>query len=418
MRCEIITIGDELINGRVMNLNGWYASGKLTALGFGVGEITSVGDNPVDIARALTRGLGRSDFLIVTGGLGPTEDDITTRTVADLFERPLTVHNGVLKAIERFLEKRGLPWNPEYEKLALLPEGASMMDPHFRMCGFSVTEQERPLFFLPGVPEQMREMLDRQVIPSLMGLQCGTDACVTRIFKLFGLSEVQVDASLKELSRSAPGLTIGYYPCFPEVHIAFTVRGSENSEVQRIVELAEREAESKFGEYIFARGDETYEEVVGRFLIDKSTTISVAESCTGGLLSSRLTDVSGSSAYFERGFIVYSNRAKTEELGVPNETLESYGAVSAQTAEAMAVGAREKSNTAIGISITGIAGPTGGTPEKPVGTVYIGMATKKGFVAKHNLFHGTRSQIKQLTVHTALDVLRRYFLRDPFFHRI
>ena len=124
MRCEIITIGDELINGRVMNLNGWYASGKLTALGFGVGEITSVGDNPVDIAQALTRALDRSDFLIVTGGLGPTEDDITTRTVADLFERPLTVHNGVLKAIERFLEKRGLPWNTEYEKLALLPEGA------------------------------------------------------------------------------------------------------------------------------------------------------------------------------------------------------------------------------------------------------------------------------------------------------
>ena len=159
-------------------------------------------------------------------------------------------------------------------------------------------EQERPLFFLPGVPEQMREMLDRQVIPSLMGLQCRTDACATRIFKLFGLSEVQVDASLRELSRSAPGLTIGYYPCFPEVHIAFTVKGSQSNEVQRIVELAEREAESKFGEYIFARGDETYEEVVGRLLTDKSVTISVAESCTGGLLGSRLTDVSGSSAYF------------------------------------------------------------------------------------------------------------------------
>lgn len=418
MRGEIITIGDELLSGRVMNLNGCYASSRLSAMGFEVGSIAAVGDDPIDIANVLKRAMARSDFVIVTGGLGTTEDDITTKTVSEVLKRPLILNQVILDNIKLFLEKRNLPWNDTLEKLALLPEGASLVDPRGRRCGFTVTEKGRPLFFLPGVPEEMQDMMDKCIIPHLMALASHKQYYATRTLKLFNVTEHHIGSDLKGFERTLPGLTVGYYPNFPEVHVVLTVRGDDQQEVQTILSRAEAGAMERIGANVIARDHETLESVVGRLLLEHKMTLALAESCTGGLIGHRITEVSGSSEYFERGFVVYSNRAKVEELNVDPRVLEEFGAVSGQTAEAMAEGVRRVSGASMGLSVTGIAGPTGATPGKPVGTVYIGLATEKGVVSGRNNFSGKRWQVKRLSAHTALDWIRRYFAGDPFFRGI
>jgi nicotinamide-nucleotide amidase len=418
MRGEIITIGEELLCGRVMNLNAWYASCRLSAMGFHVTAIATVGDRAADVRRAVEEALDRSDFVIVTGGLGATEDDITTKTVAELFDRPLTLDRCLLNHIKQEVQRQDLPWNDDLEKLAWLPEGARLMDPEPKACGYYLEEKGHPVFFLPGVPEEMRILLDKFIIPHLQSLQGKKIHYATRTLKLFGIREDKVGSLLKGLGRDMPKITVGYYPNFPEVHVVFTARGEDPALLASMVADAEKAAEEKIGAYIVARDEETLEQNVGRLLLDHKMNLAVAESCTGGLICHRLTEVSGSSEYFERGFIVYSNRSKMEELGVPSEILRDHGAVSAQTAEAMAEGVRRVSDTSLGLSVTGIAGPTGGTPDKPTGTVYIGMATARDVVSKHYRFFGSRSQVKQMSASMALDWIRRFLTGDSFFHRL
>jgi nicotinamide-nucleotide amidase len=418
MRGEIITIGEELLCGRVLNLNAWYASCRLSAMGFHVTAIATVGDRAEDVRRVVELALDRSDFLIVTGGLGTTDDDITTKTVAELFGRPLTLDRFLLDHIRQEVQKQDLLWNDDLEKLAWLPKGARLMDPEPKACGYYLEEKGHPVFFLPGVPEEMRLLLDKFIIPHLQALQSGKTYYATRTLKLFGIREDKVGTLLKGLGRDVPDLIIGYYPNFPEVHVVFTARGEDSALLDSIVADAEKAAEEKIGPYIVARDEETLEQTVGKLLLNHKMNLAVAESCTGGLICHRLTEVSGSSEYFERGFIVYSDRSKMEELGVPMEVLTNHGAVSAPTAEAMAQGVCRVSDTSLGLSATGIAGPTGGTPDKPVGTVYIGMATARGVVSKGYRFFGNRSQVKQMSASMALDWIRRFLTGDSFFHRL
>jgi len=408
MRGEIITIGDELITGRVADQNAHYLSSRLTSLGLEVTGISTVGDVPADIIEVLDRALGRSDFIIISGGLGPTEDDITTEVAAEFLKCPLVLNTWLLEYLKESLSQRGLPWVDAYEKLAYIPEGARLIDPQGTACGFYCRHEEIPFFFLPGVPEEVRFLTESKVLPLLLSYDREPAVVRQRLFKTFGLAEARIGELLEGLAGGEEGGLIGYYPNFPENHVSVTVRGRTVGQTEEALDRLSLKIEAALEPYIVARDGASIEEAVGRILTEQGLTLAVAESCTGGLIGHRLTSVSGSSAYFERDVVAYSNRAKIELLGVPAETLDRHGAVSAETAQAMAEGVRMSSKTDIGLATTGIAGPTGGAEDKPVGTVFIALSDGQKTEVESYLFPGDRTQVKMLTAETALARLLRF----------
>jgi len=414
MKTEIIVVGNELISGKTRDLNGWYASGRLLSNGIEVSEIRTVGDNYKSLFPVLKAATERSDFIIVTGGLGPTEDDLTTETVSKTFDRPLILYNDILGKIREFTRKSGLDASPSLEKLAWLPEGARILDQKKEMCGFSLTEGKSLLYFLPGVPEQMRELLDKSVIPDIFRVFTPKNLLQHRLIKVYGLREADIADAFKGLSEECPGIMFGFYPSFPENHINVTARGNKDVETETMLNNAEEKIKNILGSYVFASDDTSMEAVVGELLQGRKKTLSVAESCTGGLIGHRLTSVPGSSLYFDRGVIVYSNRSKMEMLGVRQNTIDTYGAVSYQTVREMAEGVRSVSKTDIGLAVTGIAGPSGGERNKPVGTVFIGLSVGKEIFSSQYLFSGTRERVKITTSEMALDWIRRYMHGYPF----
>ena len=416
MHGEIITIGDELITGRVCDLNSFFLSGRVSSYGIEIKAITSVGDDPPRIVEVLNRAVGRSDFVLVSGGLGPTDDDLTTRVAADFFQRPLVLSEYFLERIKKSLLKKGAPWVESYRKMAYIPEGASLIDPDGQACGYYLMHGEIPVIFLPGVPLEVRLLTEAKVLPFLLEFGRGPHVG-QRVLKLFGLPEAKIGELLSGLHKPDNGISIGYYPNFPENHVTLTVRRRDESEVAEVLASLEKEVFGLLGDYVVARDEENLETVVGRLLKEKGYTVAVAESCTGGRIAQRLTGVSGSSDYFERGIVSYSNQAKMDLLGVSAETLENHGAVSSQTARQMAGGIRERSGVDIGLASTGIAGPTGGTREKPVGTVYLALATPDGISAELFNFSGDREKITALTAETALGWLRRYLKDDTLVFR-
>lgn len=410
---EIITIGNELISGRTIDINSCYAAGRLTAIGVDVIKITSVGDDYEMVSEAIEKALNRADFIIVTGGLGSTEDDLTNEIVAKALNRPLVLNNQALKQIKQKISEMGLTMNPSFEKMAWMPEGASMLDLEGNACGYSLKNGDVSLYFLPGVPDQVKYLLDKFVIPEILEKRRDLPIISKKILKLYGLNEALVGESLKDISQSKD-LFLGFYPNFPEYHIVITVKGSDREEMEKELEAMEQRIRKRLSEYVFAVGDERMEDVVGRLLKGKRLTLSVAESCTGGLIGHRITNVPGSSDYFMGGVVVYSNEAKMKILGVKADTLDKFGAVSAETVREMAEGIRKSIYADIGIAVTGIAGPSGGTKEKPVGTVFIGLSTERETFAERYRFFGDREQIKLNTSMMALDWIRRYVNGDPF----
>ena len=414
MKTEIIVIGNELLSGKTRDLNGWYASGRLLSNGIEVSEIRTVGDDHKSLSSVLKTAAGRSDFIIVTGGLGPTEDDLTTETVSKTFGRPLMLYNDILHTIREFTRKAGMKPSASLERLAWLPEGAKILDQKKQMCGFSLIEGKSLLYFLPGVPEQMRELLDRSVIPDIFRIFTPKNLLKQRLIKVYGLREAGIADAFKGLSKEFPGVMFGFYPSFPENHINITARGNKDARTEKILNSTEEKIKEILGPYVFASNDMSMEAVAGELLKGHRKTISVAESCTGGLIGHRLTSVPGSSAYFERGAIVYSNRSKIEMLGVKQSTLDRYGAVSHQVSREMAEGIRKTSKTDMGLAVTGIAGPSGGEKNKPVGTVFIGLSVDNKIFSSHYLFSGTREKVKIHTSEMALDWVRRYMHGYPF----
>ncbi len=413
-KIEIIGIGNELTTGRVLDRNAGYAAGRLSSYGFEVTRILFIPDQAKEIRKTLLQAHKRADAVLVTGGLGGTMDDITSEVAAKTFNRCLILHLGLQTQIKQFLKKRKMPWDPTYDKLALLPEGVQLFHPRPKACGFLMEEAGKPLFFLPGVPAEMHRLLDRHIIPLLLQRHPHQPVVKQRVYKIFGLLENEINQRLKNLEPRDGSVQLGFYPNFPENHLTVLVRTNQAFRAERFLDQLETEIEARLGDTIVARNDQTMEEVVGELLANKKMTLAVAESCTGGLIGHRITSVPGSSAYFEGGVIVYSNRAKMECLGVPRNLLSRHGAVSEKTALAMARGILEKSKADLGLAVTGIAGPGGGTPEKPVGTVWIALASSLGTKAGHYLFAGRRRQIKALTAYTALDWVRRYLLHDGF----
>ncbi len=407
MQGEIITTGTELITGRVGDFNARYAARRLHESGLRVQSITILGDNAPLFQDSLTQALARSQFIIITGGLGPTDDDLTVAAAAQALNLRLFEDEALLARIRRCLEERGLPWEDRYARLAQIPEGAMVLDPGASACGFSLKHQGAWLFFLPGVPKEMQHLFDSFVLPFLVGFAAGGDFMRQRTLRLFGMSETQLQEAVNKLGEWQEGVCVGFYPNFPENHLTLTLRGQDPQTLEADLDRLTAALSREVGEVLLGPEAATLEELVGRRLRDKDLTLAVAESCTGGLICHRLTNVPGSSDYFMGGVVTYSNLAKMDLLRVPEDTLENKGAVSEATARAMALGVKEVFHTPLGLAVTGIAGPAGGSPDKPVGTVWIGLASPHGVEAKQYRFHGTREEIKALSAQTAMDWLRR-----------
>jgi nicotinamide-nucleotide amidase len=414
MHGEIITIGNELTSGRTLDLNGGYAAGRLTAAGLRVSRITSVGDNYEMVSEALARAVQDSRFVIVTGGLGSTEDDLTSEFVAEALKRPLCLDREMFDLIKKYVESRDIEMTPSLEKMAWMPDGSRILNPKGTACGFRLVEKEVRLYFLPGVPDQMRYLMDAFVLPEIVSLYNTLPVMRQRIMRVYGLNEPAVAEIFKGLKGNTGQVVLGFYPSYPEVHITISLRGETEAVVTRELDRVQEAILKLMGHHVFAIGNEEMEEVVGQRLLEKGMTISVAESCTGGQIGHRLTNVSGSSEYFQGGVVAYSNQSKVDLLAVSGDTLERYGAVSGPVAQEMAKGVRGRFGTDLGLSVTGVAGPTGGTQQKPVGTVHVGLAHGARVLSGQYRFWGSRVQVKQQSATMALDWVRRYLNGDPF----
>jgi len=404
---EIIATGTELITGQVADCNARYAARRLHEAGLRVERITTVGDRAALIREVLTQALSRSQFIIITGGLGPTQDDVTLPAAALTLDRRLVVHEVFLDRIKRCLGERQIPWEERYASLALIPEGAQVLDPGGMACGFALTHRQVRLFFLPGVPQEMRSLFDDFVLPSLVEWAGPGEYRAQRTLRLFGMPEAQLQGVISRLPDWQQGVTVGFYPNFPENLLSLTVRGPDREALEAHLDHLTAILRQEVGEALLGPAEVTLEELVGRRLNQRQLTLAVAESCTGGLIGHRLTEVPGASDYFLGGVVSYSNAAKADLLQVPAAVLAQKGAVSPETARDMARGVRQVFHADLGLAVTGIAGPSGGSIDKPVGTVYIGLATATGEDVWHGQFFGNRTEIKILTAEAALDRLRR-----------
>lgn len=405
---EIIAIGNELTSGRITNTTSGFAAHHLYKAGFDIYAMHTIGDTPMLIGEALKRALGRVDFVIVTGGLGPTDDDLTTMAVSEALNRPTMPNLEILSLIRQHLDSNTEQPQNSLEKLAWLPEGAETLSPETRMAGYQLVHDNKPIFFLPGIPHQMRILLVEQVLPRLATWYEGRQlTSLQKVFKIFGKTENELNHAVKNLTLDER-VEIGYYPVFPDVHLSMTIRGTCANETAHLARKSCRLITDRLGASIYGSDRDTMESVVGVLLQENNNTLAVAESCTGGLISHLLTSVAGSSAYYLGGVTSYANSMKTACLAVEESLLKKYGAVSQEVAIAMAHGIRVKSGADISISVTGIAGPDGGNADKPVGTVFIGTSEKDGTRAQQFLFSGNRYEIQRLTAQTALDSIRHH----------
>lgn len=412
MKVEIIAIGDELTSGRILNTTSSFAARHLFEAGYEIYAMHTIGDTPELIGEALKRAIERVDAVLVTGGLGMTDDDLTNEAVSKALNRPTMPNLEVLANVRRHLDSITSGPVGQLEKLAWLPEGAAVLSPNSRMAGYMLVHDGKPVYFLPGVPRQMKQLLVEHVLPGLA--TWGRDHTLSthqRIFRIFNLPEAEVNRRIKTLDLSEAA-HIGYYPVFPEVHLSLTIRDKEADNAANLFTSCSRAIDTVLGDAIYGHDRDDMETVVGKLLLEHGLWLAVAESCTGGLIAQRLTNIPGSSTYFLGGVVSYANSLKTEYLGVEETTLTEFGAVSREVAEGMATGILTRSGADIGLSVTGIAGPEGGTEQKPVGTVYVGIATPGGNWVSRFQFEGDRQQIRELTAQTALDLVRKYLLQS------
>ena len=400
-RGQIICIGDELITGRVAEANSAYAARRLWELGLGVEAVVIVGDEPRTITRALKRAVAEANFVIVSGGLGATDDDITAQVAAEALGMELAISRQMVANLREFFSSRGRAPAPEDMKMAWLPEGARVLHPE--CAGFMVMVGDVAVYFVPGVPAEARMLIDEVIVPELAE-RYGSSAVARALVRVVGMREVEVARRVKGL-KLPEEIRIGYYPSLGEVVVSLSALGQR---AQEMVQQAEEAVVKALGEYAIGNGGRQLEEVVVETLSARGLTLAVAESCTGGLVAKRITCVPGASACFLMGVVAYSNMAKSELLGVKPLSLERYGAVSRQVAMEMAEGALKAAGADIAVATTGIAGPTGGSPDKPVGTVWLSLAHSCGSVAGLRHFRGSRTQIQHQAATTALDMIRRY----------
>jgi nicotinamide-nucleotide amidase len=411
VKVEIITVGNELTTGEVVDTNATYMASALTEIGLEVTFITTIGDNEWSIEDALLRAQEHAELILVSGGLGPTADDITTSSAAKALGRRLIMNREMVQAMRESFAQRGMEMPLSNEKQGLFPHQAEIIpNPLGTASGFILRHKGKIYIFLPGVPRELKHLLQENVIPLLKKELQEKTFHRSRTLKVFGLTESAIADRLKEINLQDRSASLAYLPRFPENHVKITVNGRHLEEVEKNLEELEKVIREKLQGRVFATDQETLEEIVGKLLRSNRATLSVAESCTGGLITHRLTNIPGSSDYFDRGLVVYSNKAKVELLQIPEELLATAGAVSAPVAEKMAESVHQISQSTLGLGVTGIAGPGGGSEKKPVGLVFIALASPRGTVSKKYQLAGDREQIKILSAHTAIDWVRRFFL--------
>lgn len=416
MSAEIICVGTELLLGDILNSNAQYLAQELAKLGIPHYYQTVVGDNPGRLKQVIEIASQRAQILIFTGGLGPTPDDLTCETIADFFGAPLVERPDIIEDITRKYTQRGRVMTPSNRKQALIPQGAEIL-PNPTGTAPGIIWQPRPeltIFTFPGVPSEMHRMWEETAVPFLKSQGWGKEIIYSRMLKFWGVAESAL-AEKVAAYLNLPNPTVAPYSSRGEVKLRVSAKAACEEQAQDLIAPVEKQIKDIAGLDYYGADNDTLASVVGELLRAKGQTLSVAESCTGGGLGQMLTEISGSSDYFWGGVISYDNSVKERLLGVNSEDLAKFGAVSFIVAEQMATGVRDRLATSWGLSITGIAGPGGGTDTKPVGLVYIGLAGPNGEVKSFEYRFGPargRSLIRHVSACTALDNLRRKLLKQ------
>ncbi len=405
----ILTTGDELLSGEISDSNTRTIAGILSAHGYRLRCSLSVPDQEKEIVAALEYLKGHVQFIIVTGGLGSTEDDRTARAAARALHQRLVINEDALDMLHQWFARRRRRMEPSNERQALLPQYAvPLPNPVGTAPGFRLTDHDCILFFLPGVPAEMEAMFKQSVLPILQQTIPEAQPLQQRTFKVFGLAEPKIDQMIPY--RQLPeGVDVAFALDYPLVLVKLKARGAE-ADVR--LDQAEVLVLKQLGNHLMARNNETPEANVGKLLTNAGITLSLAESCTGGLVSAMLTSQPGASVFLERAGVTYADSAKMAWLNVPELILQQHGAVSEHCARAMASGLRHTAKTDLALSITGIAGPDGGSEEKPVGTVFIALASHSGVHVKRYSFSGNRNEIQKMAATMALEWLRRFALQQ------
>lgn len=433
MIAEIITIGDEVLRGEIVDSNKARIAQRLLLLDLECRYQVSVLDDPADMGDAFRRAAGRSDFVLVSGGLGPTRDDMTTEVLAETFGRDMELHEESLAKIEAFFLRVGREMSDVNRKQAYFPTDADVLqNPIGTAPGFSIREGRTAFFAMPGVPRELDLMMDEQVLPRIERFFSQPDGVVGEfegagghgarerrvvravMLRTFGMGESTLEAELMDLARDGD-VDLGFRTSFPDNFLRPVARAKTAEEADERIAHVSEAIRTKLGPIVYGEGEDTMESVVGRLLTETGHSVATAESCTGGLIAERLTDVPGSSAYFLGGIVAYSNAAKASLLGVPEAMLEEHGAVSEPVIRAMAEGVRTRFGSDFGVATSGISGPDGGTAEKPVGLVWLALsrAGKDGASKTHAesfVFQVDRSRHRSLTAQVALDWIRRSVL--------
>lgn len=409
MIVEIVSTGTELLLGQIVNTNAPYLARRLNELGFDVLFQSTVGDNRARMTQVLSTALSRADIIITTGGLGPTQGDITKEVTAKLLGRTMDLHEPSVEHIKRFFAARKLAMPDNNLRQAMIPEGAVVLDNDRGTApGVIIETEQNTVIHLPGPPTETEGMFEYSVIPYLQNRFGVQGIILSKVLRTYGLGESSLEEKIKDFILGQSNPTIALLVRHGEILVRITAKACSDSAAQELIDGLEGQIRERIGQYIFGTDDEALELVVGRLLANKKLTVAFAESCTGGLATSRITDIPGSSEYLLGSVVCYSNTSKVTAVGVPPEIIEQHGAVSEQTACALASGIRQRFTSAIGVGITGIAGPGGAVDGKPVGLVYIAVAGPQGIECHQHHFTGHRTAIKQRTATAALNYLRQY----------
>ncbi|NME95882.1 competence/damage-inducible protein A [Clostridium cochlearium] len=406
MNAEIIAVGTEILLGDIVNTNAQFLSKKLAQMGISVYHQSVVGDNSDRLKEELNESFKRSDIVITTGGLGPTKDDLTKEIGAEYFNKEMILNEESLETIKNYFKKQGRKLSKNNEKQAYFPKDSIILPNNFGTApGCIIEENNKYLIMLPGPPREIIPMFEQHVAPYLKKFNEGV--LISKVLKICGMGESQVVTEINHLIENQTNPTVAPYAKENEVTLRLTAKASNEEDALSLIAPLEKEIKDILGDNIYGTDSDTLEGVIGNFLIENNLSIATAESCTGGLLCGRLVNYPGISKCLVEGIVTYSNDSKMNRIGVKKETLENFGAVSEETALEMAKGVAKTSGADIGISTTGIAGPSGGTDEKPIGLVYIGYYIQGKSFAKRFVFPGNRESIRNRTVTVALDYLRK-----------
>lgn len=409
MKCEIIAVGTEVILGDILNSNAQYLAKELANLGIDVYYHEAVGDNRERILDCFKHSLDRSDIIITTGGLGPTKDDMTKELAAEFFGMEMCLHEESLNKIKDYFKRMGREFVKSNEKQAYFPKEAIILDNENGTAPGAIFEKDNKIIIvLPGPPKEMQPMFEKHVKKYLEKLT--GDTIVSEVLRVFGVGESLAENKLQDLIDNGKNPTIAPYAKEGEVIFRLTAKAKSEEEARDLIKPVKDEIYNRLGDAVYNTGDTTLQETVAQMLVNKNMTIGVSESCTGGLLSSKLIEYPGISKVFLEGAVTYSNEAKIRTLGVKKETLEKFGAVSHETAKEMAEGIAKRTGARIGISTTGIAGPTGGTEDKPVGLVYFGIYVDGEVKSYKHTFVGDRNSVRNRASMTALNIIRKSLL--------